>query len=95
MTLAMRYDDAGGVTDFAAPAAVELPRTMWRVPRRISAGAPSVVDTFDDTSFYARSIIAAKMLGHRVEAMHESLVMDRFTAPVVQAMLPFRMPRRW
>jgi carotenoid 1,2-hydratase len=25
--------------------------------------------------------------------MHESLALDRFRMPVVQAMLPFRMPR--
>jgi carotenoid 1,2-hydratase len=34
------------------------------------------------------------MMGERTSAMHESLDMDRFTAPLVQAMLPFRMPRR-
>jgi carotenoid 1,2-hydratase len=27
-------------------------------------------------------------------AVHESLELDRFTLPIVQAMLPFRMPRR-
>ena len=77
------------------PPAVTLPRTLWRVPRRISAGAPTVVDTLEDTPFYARSVIGAEMLGTQVNAMHESLAMDRFTAPWVQAMLPFRMPRRW
>jgi carotenoid 1,2-hydratase len=95
MTLAMRYDDSGGVADFVASPSVSLPRTLWRVPRRISAGAPTVVDTLEDTPFYARSVIGAELLGNPVEAMHESLVMDRFTAPLVQAMLPFRMPRRW
>jgi carotenoid 1,2-hydratase len=29
-----------------------------------------------------------------VVAMHESLSLDRFMRPWVQAMLPFRMPRR-
>jgi len=28
-----------------------------------------------------------------VTLMHESLSLDRFKMPVVQAMLPFRMPR--
>lgn len=93
LSLAMRYDDAGGVEDFVAPAAVSLPKTLWRVPRRISAEAPSVLQTLEDTPFYARSIISAKQLGVPVVAMHESLAMDRFTAPWVQAMLPFRMPR--
>jgi carotenoid 1,2-hydratase len=93
LTLAMRYDDSGGVADFAPPPAVLLPGTLWRVPRKISAGTPSVVDTLEDTPFYARSIVAAEMFGNRVTAIHESLSMDRFAAPWVQAMLPFRMPR--
>ncbi len=93
LTLAMRYDAAGGVTDFAAPGSVGLPRTFWRVPRRIRAGSPVVTETLEDTPFYARSVVAADLLGGRVTAMHESLSMGRFVSPVVQAMLPFRMPR--
>jgi carotenoid 1,2-hydratase len=48
----------------------------------------------EDTPFYSRSLIKAEMFGCSVTAIHESLVLDRFTAPWVQAMLPFRMPRR-
>jgi carotenoid 1,2-hydratase len=94
LTLAMRYDDAGGVTDFVAPPSVALDRTAWGVRRRISAGSPSVLETLEDTPFYARSVVDAEILGERVTAMHESLSMERFTRPWVQAMLPFRMPRR-
>jgi carotenoid 1,2-hydratase len=93
LALAMRYDDAGGVTDFVPPSAVSLPRTLWRVPRTIRAGDARVVQTLEDTPFYARSVVAAEVLGQRGVAMHESLSMDRFAAPWVQAMLPFRMPR--
>jgi carotenoid 1,2-hydratase len=92
LTLALRYDDAGGLVDFVPPSKVALPPTRWRVPRAISAPA-SIVQTLEDTPFYARSVVAAKVLGHPVTAMHESLAMCRFTAPWVQAMLPFRMPR--
>ena len=53
-----------------------------------------MVETLEDTPFYARSVVAGDLLGQPVTAMHESLSMDRFTMPVVQAMLPFRMPRR-
>jgi carotenoid 1,2-hydratase len=94
LTLAMRYDAAGGVEDFVPPEAVALPRTLWRVPRQISAVSPSVRQTLEDTPFYARSVVGAEILGERTSAMHESLDMERFTAPLVQAMLPFRMPRR-
>jgi carotenoid 1,2-hydratase len=93
LTLAMRYNDSGGQTDFALPPTVTLPPTRWRVPRRISATTPSIAKTLEDTPFYARSVVAASLLGHPVTAMHESLAMNRFTAPWVQAMLPFRIPR--
>ena len=93
LTLAMRYAAAGGVTDFTPPPAVSLPPTRWRVARQISAGTPAIVDTLEDTPFYARSVVSADMFGERVTAMHESLAMQRFATPWVQAMLPFRMPR--
>jgi carotenoid 1,2-hydratase len=59
----------------------------------MGAVAPTVIETLEDTPFYARSVIAGDLMGERVTAVHESLWMDRFTSPVVQAMLPFRMPR--
>lgn len=93
LTLAMRYAANGGVEDFPAPPTVALPKTRWRVPRSICAGNPSVVDTLEDTPFYARSTVACDLFGGRVTAMHESLAMERFASPLVQAMLPFRMPR--
>jgi carotenoid 1,2-hydratase len=93
LTLAMRYNDAGGVIDFEPPPTITLPSTRWRVPRRISATTPSIAETLEDTPFYARSVVAATLLGQPVTAMHESLAMNRFTSPWVQAMLPFRMPR--
>jgi carotenoid 1,2-hydratase len=93
LILAMRYNDAGGVEDFVPPSARSLPRTSWRLPRTIRAGDPRVVKTLEDTPFYARSVVAAEVLGEQVIAMHESLALDRFVRPWVQAMLPFRMPR--
>jgi carotenoid 1,2-hydratase len=92
-SLAMRYADTGGVTDFEPPPPVDLPGTLWRVPRRIGLRGPTVKDTLEDTPFYARSVIGGDLDGLEVTAMHESLSMDRFVNPAVQAMLPFRMPR--
>jgi len=93
LTMAMRYNAAGGVEDFVPSSTVSLRPTAWRVPRRISAAAPAVTRTLEDTPFYARSIVTADILGAPVTAVHESLSLDRFAAPWVQAMLPFRMPR--
>jgi carotenoid 1,2-hydratase len=93
LRLAMRYQATGGVADIPPGERTELPATLWRVPRGISAATPRVTETLEDTPFYARSVIEASLLGQRVTGMHESLSLDRFAAPWVQAMLPFRMPR--
>ena len=51
--------------------------------------------TLEDTPFYARSLIEmADGRGQRVPAVHETLDVPRLVSPLVQAMLPFRMPRR-
>jgi carotenoid 1,2-hydratase len=93
MTLALRYRREGGVEVIPPVPPVALPRTRWRVPRFIGAGSPTVEATLEDTPFYARSVVGATLLGQTVTAMHESLSLDRFAHPLVQAMLPFRMPR--
>ena len=67
----------------------------WRVPRsQRSDTPPRLQQTLEDAPFYARSLVQADWLGQPVLAMHESLRRDRFARPWVQAMLPFRMPRR-
>jgi carotenoid 1,2-hydratase len=94
--LAMRYRTAGGVEDFDPAPSKPLPATRWRVERRIGSEPgppPTVIATLEDTPFYARSVVRARLFGGQVTAMHESLSLDRFRAPWVQAMLPFRMPR--
>ena len=93
--LALRIDRRGDVTEFAPPPPVTLPPTrIWRIARgtRAENGA-RVRRTLEDTPFYARSVLESRLLGRPVTALHESLSLDRFRAPWVQAMLPFRMPR--
>jgi carotenoid 1,2-hydratase len=95
LALAMRYSEAGGVEDFEPPPTTSLPLTRWRVARRIGSeagGSATVIATLEDTPFYARSVVATRLLGRPVTAMHESLSLERFRALWVQAMLPFRMP---
>ncbi len=92
--LALQFDRAGGVTPFCPPDRVSLPRTRWRIARSTRADGPArVMRTLEDTPFYARSVLTTRLLGEEVTAVHESLCLDRFRAPWVQAMLPFRMPR--
>ena len=59
-----------------------------------TAGSSTVRQTLEDAPFYARSVLDSRLYGERVEAVHETLDLDRFRLPVVKLMLPFRMPRR-
>ncbi|MEP6836764.1 MAG: carotenoid 1,2-hydratase, partial [Bradyrhizobium sp.] len=92
--LAMTFDPQGRMQTFDPPPLHALNRTGWRVKRGVrSEDAPRVLRTLEDAPFYTRAVLSAKLLGESVTLMHESLSLDRFKMPVVQAMLPFRMPR--
>ncbi len=96
-SLGLRVAGDGTITRFDAPAMQALPTTGWRIRResRSDVGhAPKVVETLEDTPFYARSLVKARIGGEDITAVHESLSVDRFAMPLVQLMLPFRMPRR-
>ncbi len=94
--LALALDAAGRLRHFIAPPEQGLPATRWGIPRATRADAGQrarVLRTFEDTPFYARSLISTWIDGAALTCMHESLSLTRFTRPWVQAMLPFRMPR--
>ena len=95
--LAIEVDAAGRVSPLDVPAPASLAATRWRVARstRTDAGGTArVVSTFQDSPFYARSLIRTRIGGEDATAMHETLDLARFGAPSTQAMLPFRVPRR-
>ena len=95
-SVALRFDASGAAAEEELPARARLPKTRWRVSRETRAEAghlPAVRHTLEDGPFYARSILDTRLFGEAVPAMHESLSLDRFRSPWVQAMLPFRMPR--
>jgi carotenoid 1,2-hydratase len=88
----------GPIAALPSPPEKALPGTLWRIPRttRTDGGSTCTVEqTLEDTPFYARSLLRTTLYGEPVQAFHESLSLDRFRAPIVRAMLPFRMPRRW
>lgn len=90
--LAMRYDATGGVTDLEPVAPASLQKTRWGIPRTIGTNrVPKLLATWEDTPFYARSIVGLQ--DKTTVAVHETLSLERFRAPWVRAMLPFRMPR--
>ncbi|MGD8206627.1 MAG: carotenoid 1,2-hydratase [Thiohalocapsa sp.] len=98
LSLALRFAGDGGLSELESPPNHQLPRTpIWRVARASQADQghpPRVVKTLEDTPFYSRSVLDSHVLGRPVTAVHESLSLERFRSPIVQHMLPYRMPRR-
>jgi len=94
--LALAVDAGGGLVHFEPPPPAPLPPSRWRVSRRTRAdeGRAALSRSLEDTPFYARSLVHTRLRGEDLLAVHESLSLGRFTAPLVQLMLPFRMPRR-
>jgi carotenoid 1,2-hydratase len=94
--IALAFDRSGRPTEIEPPVQTSLPATLWRVDRlaRTVGRDQQLVRTFEDTPFYARSLISASRKGERALTMHESLSLDRFRSLWVQTLLPFRMPRR-
>jgi carotenoid 1,2-hydratase len=96
--IAVRIGRDGTATRFEPPPPAPLaPCRWWRMPRGTRCepgGEARVLETLVDAPFYARSVVGTRLLGRDVRAMHENVSLDRFALPAVQAMLPFRMPRR-
>jgi carotenoid 1,2-hydratase len=96
LALALRFGRDGRAERVDPPPWAPLPASRWRLSRltRNDPGsAPRLLGTWEDGPFYARSLVGARWLGEPVQAVHESLSLDRFRARWVRALLPFRMPR--
>lgn len=97
--VARRFLPDGSTAPFEVAARGPLPTTrIWRIARQVCTdpgGVPRLVRTLEDTPFYARSMVRLPLAGQSVEAVHETLDADRFASRWVQALLPWRMPRRW
>ena len=96
LALALRFDKSGRFESLDPPPVAKLPLTRWRMARQTRAddGEALVARSFEDTPFYARSLVHARLFGEPVASVHESLSLDRLANPLVRLMLPFRMPRR-
>ncbi|MBC7610978.1 MAG: carotenoid 1,2-hydratase [Polaromonas sp.] len=95
--LAERFKPDGSWESFVPPPQRQaLAQTLWRIDRGIRAdgGKAQVLDTLEDTPFYARSLLQTQLLGEQVTAVHETLEPQRLKSRAVQMMLPWRMPRR-
>jgi carotenoid 1,2-hydratase len=92
---ALRFDRHGVPQEEELPLVAPLPRTWWAMERQTRAdrGCASVVKTWEDSPFYARSTVASRLWGQPVVAVQESISLNRLINPVVQFMLPYKMPR--
>ncbi len=92
---ALRFGADGVPREEELPLVAPLPRTWWAMKRQTRAdkGLASVVKTWEDSPFYARSTVASRLFGESVVAVQESISLDRLVNPVVQFMLPYKMPR--
>ncbi len=97
--IASKFNTDGTVESFVAPERVLLRKTGWGIQRNMRSenqgDKPKValLGTFEDTPFYARSMIKSYLLGEEVVSMHETLNVKRLESNIVQFMLPWRMPR--
>lgn len=83
----------GGFEEADPSPAQRQPLTGWRVRRGVRSGHEIAADRrLEDTPFYARSLFPGPKAS--IHTVHETLDMNRFVAPWVRRLLPFRMPRR-
>jgi carotenoid 1,2-hydratase len=95
-TIGARFGTDGSAQPLDPAPGQRLPRTRWwRMDRRapIDASSTAVQRTLEDTPFYARSLLRMPLGGALVDAVHETLDVSRLTSPIVQRLLPWRMPR--
>ncbi len=94
--IAEAYHPDGSASAYEAPPRVVLPATRWRIERTArcdDGAAPELAQALEDGPFYARGLLATRLGGQAVTAVHESLSLDRFSSRWVQWLLPFRMRR--
>jgi carotenoid 1,2-hydratase len=94
--MALRCDKTGHWADEPLPRRQHLLPTPFAIRRSTRVDArhrARVVKTWLDAPFYARSALKTHLFGHQGDGVHESLSLDRLVTPIVQGMLPYRMPR--
>ncbi|MCO4764540.1 MAG: carotenoid 1,2-hydratase [Myxococcales bacterium] len=90
------YGHDGSVRPLDPQGAVALGSGGWMVPRQtrvLSGGSAAVERTMVAAPFYARSLLRVQSGGANSIAVHETLDMDRFEAPWVRFLLPWRIRR--
>ena len=97
-SLTLRIERGAVFQSDAVRPRTELATTRWGIKRSVAVDAgtqPRIARGLEGGPFYARTLLGITLQGESVLAMHESLSLDRFSSRIVQAMLPFRMPRNF
>jgi carotenoid 1,2-hydratase len=93
--LSLRFTPQGQVEAMPAAPIQLLHKTGWQIARRMRSDDPvKLHEQLEDTPFYQRALLKFSYAGEKLLAFHETLSVPRLLSPVVQAMLPFRMPRK-
>ena len=91
------FDGDNRPSVFPPPPKARLANSLWQVRRQTRADqgyTPRQVQNMLDAPFYSRSTVRTCINGQETEGVHEALDLNRFAAPLIKAMLAFRVPRR-
>jgi carotenoid 1,2-hydratase len=93
-SLAFRVTPRGDVEDLDRLGSARLAPTVWALPRRARADrghGGRVVRSLEDGPFYARSLVATRLGGGPVVAMHETLAPHRLRRDWVRRIIGARI----
>ena len=94
--LALQFEPDGSAWSAPLLPLARLPRSGWGLARGARSEKPAgtrLLRTMLDAPFYVRSRIETQLGGECVPLVHERLDLARFSHPLVQWMLPFRISR--
>ncbi len=97
LSVALKFDDSGSVSEVEPPPKARLARSLWLVRRETRADAgftPRQVKHMLDAPFYTRSAVRTKIFGQETVGVHEALDLNRFASPLLKPMLAVKVPRR-
>ncbi len=97
LSVALKFDEQGGVSTMEAPPKTRFSRSLWTVRRETRADpgtTPKHFKSMLDAPFYCRAGVETTIHGERVQGVHEALDLNRFRGPWLMPMLAVRVPRR-
>ena len=88
------YQPDGGIVDVDVDQQCHLKSGAWGIKRRTRADQGSharIEKTLVDAPFYTRSLMRTRLLGESSIAVHETVDLQRFQAPWVRFLLPWKI----